>query len=223
MPRAIPKSKVKPNDDVVVPEKRPTRKAPVKQVVAEAEVKQKRVRNPPKKEAPIEEGVEVAKKRQAPKKVFLADEVEPKRKKKGEEEGLYDGFALGSPPKYIQYELYRLSLPLLPVPGETDVEATAREAQMLLNQQLIGELKNKSWNSWKELYFSLDQFKRSALRSKLAQEIYQNKVNAGNTGLRCNSCTKETVQIQLLQTRSGDEGTTVFGRCTNCGVVGKYY
>lgn len=122
--------------------------------------------------------------------------------KKREEGDRYTGFNLGEPPTYIKYELNALYKA-----GQSD---------------LVALLKAQTWKSWDILYFSLKNFDKARIHLQLSYEIVQNKVGAGAIGLNCRSCHRDTVQVNLLQTRSGDEGMTVYGKCSNCGVLDKY-
>ena len=43
-----------------------------------------------------------------------------------------------------------------------------------------------------------------------------------NTGLICSKCKSNNTDYSLMQTRSGDEGSTIFAFCKNCGKRWKF-
>lgn len=181
------------------------RKAPVKKPVAAPKAapkpRAKRAAEVEEEPKPAPKGRKAPAKKAGPKLARLVDE--PKENKRRDEGDRYSGFNLGEVPLYIKYELNWL----------------------YKNEKgaLVDELRTVTWQSWAELYFSLEQFKKAKIRQGLSYEIYQNKVGAGGVGQKCRSCGRETVQVFMMQTRAGDEGTSAFGKCTNCGVIGKYY
>lgn len=202
--KRAPRKRPPPKEEVV--------EQPVQEEVVVTNKRAPRKRPPPKEVEPVEEPEEEeqpvpkdkGKKKAPPKRklIPLADEQpapEPVR-------DLFLGFHIKGkeevPPNYIKYQLLQ-------------VERDDPEDIVLLRQ--------KDWNSWDELYFSLEAFNSSQTRMKLAYEIYQNKVTAGSVGLRCKSCHHDTVQVQLVQTRAGDEGMSIFAKCSHCGIFGQYY
>lgn len=52
---------------------------------------------------------------------------------------------------------------------------------------------------------------------KKYENAYENKVVAMTTMFKCGKCKKRECTFYELQTRSGDESTTIFIRCVNCG------
>jgi len=52
---------------------------------------------------------------------------------------------------------------------------------------------------------------------KKYENAYENKVVAMTNMFKCGKCKKRECTFYELQTRSGDEGTTIFIRCVNCG------
>jgi transcription elongation factor S-II len=52
---------------------------------------------------------------------------------------------------------------------------------------------------------------------KKYENAYENKVVAMTNMFKCGKCKKRECTFYELQTRSGDESTTIFIRCVNCG------
>lgn len=69
-----------------------------------------------------------------------------------------------------------------------------------------------------ELRVVAAEAKREETVEKL-REIVQNDCadTSSGTGLRCRACQSTNLSYNLLQTRSADEGTTIFVTCFRCG------
>jgi DNA-directed RNA polymerase subunit M/transcription elongation factor TFIIS len=52
---------------------------------------------------------------------------------------------------------------------------------------------------------------------KKYESAYENKATAMTNMFKCGKCKKRECTFYELQSRSGDEGTTIFIRCVNCG------
>jgi transcription elongation factor S-II len=52
---------------------------------------------------------------------------------------------------------------------------------------------------------------------KKYENAYENKAVAMTDMFKCGKCKKRECTYYELQTRSGDEATTIFIRCINCG------
>jgi DNA-directed RNA polymerase subunit M/transcription elongation factor TFIIS len=47
--------------------------------------------------------------------------------------------------------------------------------------------------------------------------IFEKRATAGSKHIKCGKCGESDVAVTAAQTRSGDEGITLFMTCNNCG------
>ena len=109
---------------------------------------------------------------------------------------------LGEIPPYISYEFNKLR----------------KSGQ----ESMVDNLLITPFSSWKDLYFSLQIFNTPKIHQQNSYEIYQNKISSSDA-VKCKQCDKMTVTLIPLQTRGGDEPTTIYGSCSNCGIFVKYF
>ena len=107
------------------------------------------------------------------------------------------------------------------IPVHVDYEIEQLRAQGF-GEDIDELLARDDWGDWSQFFFKLGLFDKSRVRHLLSQEIYLNKVLVGDA-VECKKCHKETVNLFPFQTRGSDEGTTIFGSCSNCGMMGRYY
>ena len=51
---------------------------------------------------------------------------------------------------------------------------------------------------------------------KMILDVTERKIKREEDGIKCKNCNKNTVTFMEIQSRSADEGASVFYSCTNC-------
>ena len=74
----------------------------------------------------------------------------------------------------------------------------------------------------------VEEFKNPTITTKVEKEnkvtVLQKDITAETVvKVKCPKCGNETAYTWIVQTRSGDEGPTVFYRCTKCGYTWRVY
>ena len=77
----------------------------------------------------------------------------------------------------------------------------------------VNTLKDLTLLNYTELYPSIWTDILAELNSKYNQE----KLYTVNNDVKCKNCKSTNIDIQLVQTRSVDEGSTIFINCKSCG------
>ncbi len=83
---------------------------------------------------------------------------------------------------------------------------------------VLTRLTSKPWDDWREAYFNLPTFDNSKQQQLLAHETYLNKMIPPADQIACKQCGSLNVKVTGKQTRSLDEGGTVFAKCQACGL-----